>query len=174
MSNSFAAGPNATRWLRRFSDDVPICAFDFGHAATAIYDIVARRRRAQRHDAILFLPEPRLALLSQVAPAFFAQNDNYDALCDLFDAFTAGALTIAGRPQSEFLQQDANELLVCRDALKVADRVLFRSYAEYRRVCGALKWHPNRYCIAAPPPGARNRRNRRNRIPHSFDRHLGG
>ena len=151
MPNSFAAGPHATRWLRRFAHDAPICAFDFGQGAAAIYDIVARRRRAQRHDAILFLPDPRHALLSQVAPAFFAQNEDYDALCELFDAFSAGALTIGGRPQSEYLQQDARELLVCRDALKVADRVLFRSYAEYRRTCAALGWYPKRYCIASPP-----------------------
>lgn len=152
MPNSFAAGPNATRWLQRFGDDVPICAFDFGSGATAIYDIVARRRRAQRHDAIVFLPDSRNALLAQVAPAFFAQNQDYDALCELFDAFAAGALTIAGRPQNDYLQQDASEVLVCRDALKVADRVLFRSHAEYRRTCAILGWYPKRYCIASPLP----------------------
>lgn len=152
MPDSFAAGPDATRWLQRVSPDSPVCAFDFGHGAAAIYDIVARRRRAQRHDAILFLPDPRHALLAQVAPVFFAQNQDYDALCGLFDAFSAGALTIGGRQQREFLTQDPNELLVCRDALKVADRALFRSYAEYRRLCAALGWYPKRFCIAAPPP----------------------
>jgi hypothetical protein len=153
MPEIFAAGPNAESWVCRLSNGAAVCAFDFGHAASAIYDIVARRRRGEAHDAILLLPEPRHTLLAQVAPAFFAQNTDYDALCDLFDAFSAGALTISGQPQSSYLQQDATQLLICRDALKVADRVLFRSYAEYRRICGALGWYPNRYCIASPPAG---------------------
>lgn len=150
MPEIFAAGPNAERWVRRFIAGGAVSAFDFGHASSAIYDIVARRRRAEPHVAILLLPDPRHALLAQVAPAFFAQNTDYDVLCGLFDAFSAGGLTISGEPQSRYLQQDATELLICRDALKVADHVLFRSYAEYHRISGVLGWHPNRYCIASP------------------------
>ena len=134
MAASAAFGPKAARWLAAYDPPRLTLAVD-PDGAVAAYEAATRMRAAgETFDLALLWPDRRAHVAIAVGAQSIVDFPEYDKRRFALESIGRGRGEIKGQSLDSLLAVDIATMTAMRDLTLLADRLLVRSWTEWRRI----------------------------------------
>jgi hypothetical protein len=136
--NLHAFGPAAERWAASY-DAARTTLVVEPDGAVAAYETAVRLRCAgDGFELMLFLPDRRAAIATVVAADALTEFRDYDKRRFALEALAREEYQVKGHHVKQLLAVNVPALTAMRDLVQLADRLLARSWTEWRRIVFAM------------------------------------
>ncbi|HXP94142.1 MAG TPA: glycosyltransferase [Candidatus Binatia bacterium] len=134
MPASASFGPNAVRWLGAYEPQRLTLAVEPEGAVNAYEEAVRLRAAGEGFDLALLWPDRRAHVAIAVAAQSLVDFPDYDKRRFALDAIAREQGQIKGQPITSLVAVDIATMTAMRDLILLADRLLVRSWNEFRRI----------------------------------------
>ena len=125
-----ALGELAKRQAVRYDAGLPLVMVDPSAAAEGLDEAVRRRREGEPFALTVVAPAPFAQAAGRLVPQVLLGESAYDRRRTIFDALSAGKITMDAKPLEAHAPDDPARLLTLADAVRCADVWLGRSWRE--------------------------------------------
>ncbi len=129
-----AFGPAAERWLSAYQTQRVTLAVEPEGAVSAYEAAIRLRGGGQSFDLVLFWPNRRTHVAIAVAAQSMVDFPDYDERRFALEAIAKGEGQIKGHKIETLLAVDIATMTAMRDLIMLADRLIVRSWTEWRRI----------------------------------------